>query len=397
MSKNMFRILMMSFLFLASCGLQADTKVKLMEQGNELELLSKELEPSKIIVIAEKYLNEKPITITSFKATRSSGGRHDYYSEGSYWWENPNDPSGPFIRKDGERNPQNFKDHKRALREFCLKVTTLTAAYELTNDERFALHAIDHILAWFANPLTKMNPNLLYAQAIKGISTGRGIGIIDTVRLIDVAMSILFLEDKNMFKDESLSIVKKWFSDYSDWLTNHPYGIDEKNNNNNHSTWWGAQVAAYAKVAERDDVLKLCQVQFKNQLDIQMAMDGSFPEELSRTKPFHYMNYNLRAWTAFAILASTSAENLWDYETKNGSLKKAVEFASSFYKNPKNWMYHTEIEKTIQPQQNDFLVFAYWGLGNKSYLELWKKLEENESSDNVGKAHLVIWENRILK
>jgi len=353
------------------------------------------LDYQKIIASAEKLLEQEPVTITSFKAERSAGDIHDYYSEGSYWWQNPDDPDGPFIRRDGERNPNNFTAHKNALREFCIAVATLTAAYELTSDERFAQHAIMHLQAWFVNSSTRMNPSLLYAQAIKGISTGRGIGIIDTVRLIHTAISILFLKEEKILKGETLAAVKKWFSDYSEWLTTHRYGLDERDNNNNHSTWWGAQVAAYSKVADRDDIFAMSQTQFKKQLNIQMEEDGSFPKELSRTKPFHYVNYNLRAWTSFALLASTPTENLWRYNSKNGSLQKAVDFIMPFYNNPNTWNYKTLVEKEIHPQRNDFLLFTYWGTGKKEYLELWKSLKKSENKIGAREEHLVLWENLI--
>jgi len=35
-----------------------------------------------------------------------------------------------------------------------------------------------------------MNPNLQYAQAIHGRFTGRGIGIIDTIHLVEVARAL---------------------------------------------------------------------------------------------------------------------------------------------------------------------------------------------------------------
>ena len=359
--------------------------------------LSLDLDHEKILKIANENLKKKPITITDFKAERSAGGIHDYYSEGAYWWENPEDPTGPFIRKDGQRNPSNFREHKNALREFSIIVTTLTAAYQITKDEKYAKQAIAHLQAWFVDVPTRMNPSLLYAQAIKGISTGRGIGIIDTIRLINVALSVQALEKANLLKGETLVGIKKWFNDFAEWLTTHPYGHDERDNNNNHSTWWGAQVAAFARVAERDDILKLSQEQFKKQLDIQMAADGSFPDELGRTKPFHYMNYNLRGYTTFALLASTPTENLWNYKSKNGTLQKALDFAIPFYKNPSTWSFSTDLEKEIHLYQNDFLVFAYFGLNDKSYLELWKKLGANEKDNDEGEANLVIWKNKFSK
>jgi hypothetical protein len=35
---------------------------------------------------AEAYLTEAPIAITATQSPRSSGGEHDYFSEGDYWW-----------------------------------------------------------------------------------------------------------------------------------------------------------------------------------------------------------------------------------------------------------------------------------------------------------------------
>jgi len=390
MKKILFPILIINFLTIAACNAPIDKKAML---GKETISFSTQ----EVISKANEYLEQKPVTITSFKAERSVGGIHDYFSEGSYWWPNPNDLKGPYIRKDGQRNPNNFKKHKTAIREFSIIVTTLTAAYHLTKKEKYALHAIEHINAWFVDVDTRMNPSLLYAQAIKGISTGRGIGIIDTIRLINVALSVELLERKKMLKGESLTGVKKWFNDYANWLTTHPYGIDERDNNNNHSTWWGAQVAAFATVAERSDIFALAQLQYKKQIDIQMAEDGSFPDELSRTKPFHYMNYNLRAWTTFALLASTSSENLWQYKNKKGTLKSAIEFAIPFYENKNKWKYHTEIEKEITLQSNDFLLFAHWGLEEEKYLKLWSTLEKYQNKYEAVDANLILWQNKILR
>ncbi|MFK7934505.1 MAG: alginate lyase family protein [Saprospiraceae bacterium] len=353
------------------------------------------LDRNEVVQRADQYLTQKPITIAAFVAERSAGGLHDYYSEGSYWWENPEDPEGPYIRRDGHRNPNNFRSHKTALRDFALQVTTLTAAYQITSDEKYAYHAIKHLNAWFSNADTRMNPSLLYAQAIKGINTGRGIGIIDTLRLIDVALSVEALAKAGLLKNVDLAGTKKWFNDYAEWLTTHPYGDDEKKNNNNHSTWWGAQVAAYAQVAERADLLQIAQQQFKDQLEIQLAADGSFPDELGRTKPWHYMEYNLRGWTTFALLASTPTKNLWQYESKNGTLKKAIEFATPFISQPEKWTYLSVLEPKIHPERNDYLVFAYYGLNDNKYLELWQALDQNTDDNSEKDANLVLWRDRM--
>ncbi|MGH1433170.1 MAG: alginate lyase family protein [Lewinella sp.] len=346
-----------------------------------------------IVAQADEYLDEAPITITAFPAERSAGGVNDYFSEGSYWWPDPENPDGPYIRKDGQRNPNNFGAHKKALKQMVEWVTTLTAAYQITADEKYAQQAIRHLTAWFVAPVTRMNPNLLYGQAIHGISTGRGIGIIDTLGLINVSLSIRLLVAAGKLGGENYTAIQQWFSDYGDWLTTHPYGIEERDNNNNHSTWWGAQVAAYALVAQREDLLVISREQFKKQLDLQMAADGSFPDELGRTKPFHYTSYNLRGWTTFCQLASTAEENLWTYESKNGNLKKALEFVLPYLETPASWPYLTHLETSLHVSRNDYLVFAYWSSGEEKYLDFWHQLPQGEDDHH---ANLVLWQNKTL-
>lgn len=346
-----------------------------------------------IVAQADEYLQENPVTITAFTAERSAGGANDYFSEGSYWWPDPENPDGPYIRKDGQRNPNNFGAHKMALKQMVEWVTTLTAAYQITGDEKYAQQAIRHLTAWFVDPATRMNPNLLYGQAIHGISTGRGIGIIDTLGLINVSLSIRLLVAAGKLGGQNYAAIQQWFSDYGDWLTAHPYGIEERDNNNNHSSWWGAQVAAYALVAQKEDLLAISREQFKKQLDIQMAADGSFPDELGRTKPFHYTIYNLDGWMTFCLMASTPEEDMWAYQSKNGSLKKAVEFILPYLEAPITWPYFTELETDLHIHQNDYLVFASWCSQDKKYLDFWQQLPQEKDDYH---ANLVLWKNKML-
>jgi hypothetical protein len=368
------------FLCLPSCA----TKEKLPDLT---------LNEKAIVADADNYLQEIPVTITAFPAERSAGGAHDYFSEGSYWWPDPKNPDGPYIRKDGQRNPNNFGDHKKALRQMVDIVTALTAAFEITGEEKYAQHAIRHLQAWFVDPATRMNPSLLYGQAIHGITTGRGIGIIDTIRLIDVALSIRLLAAVGALEGAQYAALQQWFSDYGEWLTTHSYGIDERDNGNNHSSWWGAQVAAFGLVAQREDLLAISREQFKKQLDIQLASDGSFPDELARTKPFGYTNYNLEGWTTFCLLASTPEENLWTYESKNGKLQKALEFILPYLEAPATWPYFTDLETELHVQQKDYLVFATWCSQDKKYLDFWQKLPPAKDDHH---ANLVLWKNTML-
>src|SRR5437588_7713971 len=153
------------------------------------------IDRQRIIQAANRYLSEKPITITASSSSRSAGGLHDFFSEGDYWWPDPANPNGPYLQRDGMSNPDNFVDHRRALMRLSVQVPALVAAWKLTKDKRYAMKAADHLRAWFIDERTRMNPNLQYAQAIHGVTTGRGIGIIDTMPLNEVALAIAAVKD----------------------------------------------------------------------------------------------------------------------------------------------------------------------------------------------------------
>lgn len=57
------------------------------------------LERTRVTRTANEYLHEQPKIITSVGAKRSAGGLHDFYSEGDYWWPDPANPNGPYIRR----------------------------------------------------------------------------------------------------------------------------------------------------------------------------------------------------------------------------------------------------------------------------------------------------------
>src|SRR3954471_19083239 len=168
-------------------------------------------------------------------------------------------------------------------------VGTMTSAWLLTKDERYAKQALKHLKAWFVDEETKMNPSLLYGQAIKGKATGRSIGVIDTIHLVEAARGALILSKSKAFPRDDFEKIKEWFRDYLKWLNTHPYGTEERAAANNHSVCWAMQAAAFAQLVGEHEQLAAVREQFKKAfVGKQMAADGSFPQELRRTKPYGY-------------------------------------------------------------------------------------------------------------
>ena len=341
---------------------------------------------SEILKQAAEQLNETPVTVTSHIAARSAGGAHDFFSEGDYWWPNPNNPDGPYIQRDGETNPDNFVAHRHAMVRFSMIVGNLTSAYLLTKDMKYAEAALRHIRAWFINEDTRMNPNLLYAQAIKGIVTGRGIGIIDTVHLIEVVQALIRLKEAGILPENDWNETKKWFADYLEWMSTHPYGISEMNATNNHATCWAMQAAIFAKYTDNNQILTLCADRFKKVfLAEHAAQDGSFPREIGRTKPYGYSIFNLDAMATLCHILSSPGQNLWEYTTSDGkNMQKSIEFLYPYIIEKDNWPYNHDVMYWDEwPVAQPFLLFAALNLHNNKYLDTWQQLEHFPVVDEV--------------
>ncbi len=338
---------------------------------------------ARILKAAEKYLKEEPVTITSCSSPKSAGGKHDFFSESDYWWPNPEKPGGRFIRKDGMTNPDNFVGHRLIMRRFCVQMPALTAAYLVTKEDKYAKKATQHLRAWFVNEETRMNPSLQFAQAVKGVSTGRGVGVIDSLHLVEVARAVRVLEREGMLEATDLRAIKKWFQDYLQWLTSSKNGIEEREQKNNHGAEWVMQVAEYAQLVNDREQIAYCRKRFKEVLlPNQMAQDGSFPKELGRTKPYSYSLFNLDLMAAICQILSDKTDNLFDFQLSDGrSLRKGIEFMYPYIADKSQWKHPPDVMYyEYFPNRQPCLLFAGLAYNEKKYLELWGKL--NPDPDN---------------
>jgi hypothetical protein len=345
-----------------------------------------DLERPRVIRAADRYLAAVPQTITSFPAPRSAGGSHDFFSEGDYWWPNPAHPGGPYVRRDGESNPDNFAAHRRALVRLSVEVPALTAAWELTGDARYAAHARRHLRAWFVEPATRMTPALPYAQAIHGVTTGRGTGIIDTIHLVEVARAVERLQRGGALPASELRPVRSWFADYLRWMTTHPNGIEERDTKNNHATCWVMQAAAFASLTGDGAALDMARRRFKEVLiPTQMAANGSFPLEIERTKPYGYSLFNLEAMAAIAQILSTPADNLWTFELADGrGLRRALAFMTPFIEDKSRWPHPRDVQYHDEwPMRQASLLFGGIALGRSEYVAIWKTLKPDSQVEEV--------------
>jgi hypothetical protein len=334
-------------------------------------------ERERVMRNAARYLNEKPLTVTASHSPRSAGGQHDFFSEADYWWPDPKNPDGPYIQRDGMSNPDNFVEHRRAMVRLSLIVPALAAAYKITRDRKYSEHAALHLRAWFIDDATRMNPNLQYAQAIKGVNTGRGTGIIDTLHLVEVARAA----SRVGLSQPDLAGVKKWFAEYSDWMNTHSYGIAERDAKNNHGTCWVTQIAAFSELTGDTKLTAYCRDRFQTVLiPNQEKPDGSFPEELRRTKPYGYSLFNL---DALAIIAQTL--DLWQWNLPDGrGMARAMEYMYPFMLDKKTWPLKPDVMYDKEwPIAQPSLLFAGLALNKPGYIDLWRKLDHDPTVEEV--------------
>ena len=237
---------------------------------------------------ADSALTSGTVSVVEKELTPSSGDKHDYMSLAPYWWPNPNKPTGlPYIRRDGEINPERDQtsDRKR-LDNMVQTVKTLSLSYFFTGREEYAAHAAKMLFVWFLDPATKMNPNLRYAQAIPGRSSGRGAGIIETHNLPELIDAVAMLNRSKSWDQSNQRALQDWFNAYLIWLLESPEGSAEATAKNNHGSWYDLQVLSYALFAGKNELAKkvLSELPTKR-ISKQIEPDGRQLRELNAPKP----------------------------------------------------------------------------------------------------------------
>lgn len=304
----------------------------------------KNLRPAylKLIHDADSLLSYKPVSVMQKKDIPPSGNKHDYMSLAPYWWPDKSKPNGlPYIRRDGEVNPEvkNYPD-KEQMPKLCENVNALALAYYYSGNENYAKHAAKLLRVWFLDSETKMNPNLNFGQAVKGITDGRAEGLIDTRQFIYAIDAIKILKASIHWTSQDEKGMQAWMSSFLNWLYTSKIGIDEMNAKNNHAVWFDAQALAIAIYVDSLDLAKKIIAISKERLDKQMDINGFFPLELERTTSLHYSVFILNAFNVVAELSEQIGVDYFQSKTTSGkTLKMAFDAIMPYLLKQKNWTY----------------------------------------------------------
>lgn len=289
---------------------------------------------------ADKALSSPPVSVMEKKNVPPSGNKHDYMSLAPYHWPDPTKTNGePYIRKDGQTNPEvkDYKD-KEYMPKLCADVYTLALAYYFSGDAKYAEHAAKLTRTWFLDTATRMNPNLNFAQAIKGVNTGRGAGLIDSRHFVKLIDAIGLLQGASAWKATDQQGMQQWFREFLQWMQTSKNGIDEKNAENNHGAWYDAQRLSMALfIGDKEQAANVI-TSAAGRLDKQMDADGRFPKEMERTISLHYTSFVMNAFFNIAQMAEKMGYDFWQLTTPSGkSLRKGFDALRPYLVQQKQW------------------------------------------------------------
>jgi hypothetical protein len=289
---------------------------------------------------AEHALTAGPFSVMQKDRVPPSGDKHDFLTLAPYWWPDPTKPDGlPYIRRDGETNPESKRGtDDAAFVSMESTVTTLVAAYRETRDERYAARAAVLLRAWFFDPATRMNPNLDYGQGVPGRTTGRGEGIISTRHLVGIVDAARALESSPNWSAHDREGLKQWSVAFATWLQTSRNGLEEAGAKNNHGTWYDAQLGALLLYTGQRDLARARFENAKERIASQLEPDGRQPLELARTRSWSYSVMNLEGWFSVARLAEEAGVDLWNYRTTDGrSLRGAFDYLMPYASGTARW------------------------------------------------------------
>ncbi|MCM1150980.1 MAG: alginate lyase family protein [Alistipes sp.] len=357
----MKRILLSIFVIMTPCGLLRGQSIwavdRLSETRQSLDMPYYAGAYRALLAEADRLLESEPCSVMQKQRTAASGDKHDYLSQARYTWPDLSKPDGlPYISRDGETNPEINTLDRIPLGRMADRVTTLALAWYFSGDERYALKAVEALRVWFLDPKSRMNPNLNYAQIVRGRydDRGRASGLIDSYSFVEMLDAVQLLEGSKSYPAKERKALRKWFSEFTRWMTTHENGIAEANARNNHSVAYDAQIVAYALYTGDTKLAReVLEALPERRIYAQIEPDGSQPHELRRTLAYHYSQYNLTHFIDLALMGKRLGLRVDRSVSDDGrSFYKAMDFLLGYTGCPQSEWPYEQISDWDGAQQN---------------------------------------------
>lgn len=305
--------------------------------SDRLIKLKKHIKNNEINLLVEKlsYLKHKPYFTVVDKDIKDCYGvnRHNYISLATYYWPNSETTSGlPYIQKDGYANPEGDKYDKDRLRETSFISYYELLLYYLTENREYYYDVKRRLTMFFLKKDTKMFPNMNHAQMIRGINSGRGIGIIDFSANMTYTLILLkSLYELNLIEKDFYADILGWLRKFLDWLRYSDIALQERDASNNHGTMYDFLLLVLYDIFKNNKEIKSLVYFFINERLIkQIALDGSLPKELARTKSKSYSLMGIKGMYDIAAIVKSYGYDLynldWYYKEVKVNIKDGIKY-----------------------------------------------------------------------
>jgi Alginate lyase len=326
-----------------------------------------------LITQANSFVSLRPTSVVEKDEIPASGDKHDFLSLAPYRWPDPDKPNGlPYINIDGRLNPEVYiVPDKRNMDDMVYRVKILSLAYYFTDNVNYASKAAELLRVWFLNNSTHMNPNLQYAEMVRGESNGTMRGILHGKYLPEVFDAIRLIQHSPSWSKEDQQGMERWFTEYLNWLIYSPHGKEERRQPNNHGTWYRVQASTIALSLNKTDIAKsLIQNVWNDLIYHQIDADGSLKYEINRKNALDYSTFNVLGLFRLATLGEKFGIHLWNQKTHEGAgLQKAFDYLLPSLLGKETWP-HSQIKLIDRKNIMDLLCrAAVHYQNNRAYIE----------------------------
>ncbi|HZL27561.1 MAG TPA: alginate lyase family protein [Acidobacteriaceae bacterium] len=280
--------------------------------------------------------------------------------------------------------PKAFRAHAEALIDASTNISTLTAAYVLTRDDKYALRAGAHFYAWFVDPATCMKPDLQSANATATNVNALAAGMVDGVPLAEIARSLPFLADTAALAPPDLATTRAWFTSFLEWLNTSRIPVIARDTKDHTASAWLLLAASIGRLLGDEATLNACRHRFKTPtLRNQIDATGVFHHEVVTDAPYRNSLFNYDLLAGACELLSTPFASLWTYELEDGpGLRSVAAFLYPMIHEPARWPYPADTFRFREvPRRRPALLLAGRAYTRPEYVDLWRSLPQPPADD----------------
>jgi hypothetical protein len=370
-----------SIILSAKQEVQNGTNNGLVLQDSIVQLLSQ----------ANSFLSLRPTSVIENGEIPASDDKHDFLSLAPYRWPDPDKPDGlPYVNYDGKLNPEvHSVPDKKNIDDMVYRVKILSLAYFFTENPQYASKAVELLRVWFLNNSTGMNPNLQYAEVVRGENNNNGTmrGILHGKYLPDVIDSIRLIQRSPSWSKQDQQGMELWFSKYLDWLMYSEHGDEERRQPNNHGTWYRIQASAIALFLNKTEIAtSLLRDVWDELISQQIEPDGSLHYEINRKNSLDYSTFNVLGLFRLATMGEQLGIDLWNRKTSEGAgLQKTLDYLLPSLLGKETWP-HSQIKLIDRKNMVDLLCrAAIHYQNNQTYTQACESVSKKDI--NVALSH----------